>query len=354
MQVSLRGGYAYIGHMGYSGAGTSILDVRDPRNSHLVNQLPAPHGNRSHKTQIVGDVLVVNNERNPFAEPAADIWLAGLRIFDLADPANPRPAGFLATPGVGVHRPTYWESPYVYFSGSDNGFTDQFFIVRDLSDPARPVETGRWWLPGMGPGETPDGDPALRYAFHHAIVRGDRAHCGWWDAGMVILDISNRALPRFVSRLDFGPDRSRATHTVLPMAGGNLLYVTDEAIRTDPTWMRKQVWIVDVADETAPSVVGTFPRPEGEGSHFGPHNLHEMRPGTFDDPATIFLTYGTGGLRVYDARDPLHPIEKAYFVPDPPPGRSAPHTNDVLVDKNGIVYMTDRFTGGLYVLELMA
>lgn len=353
MQISLRGNFAYVGHMGYSGAGTSIVEIRDPRNPRLVNQLAAPPGTRSHKTQVVGDILVVNHERNPFADPPAAAWSGGLRIYELTNPVEPRPAGFLPTPGVGVHRPAFWEFPYVYFSGSDEGYSDQFFVVADLSDPANPAEVGRWWLPGMGPGETPGWDPGLRYAFHHAIVRGDRAYCGWWDAGMIVLDISDPARPKEISRLGFNPDRSRATHTVLPVVPGKLAYVTDEAIRTDPAGMKKQVWIVDISDDSSPAVVGAFPRPEGEGSHFGPHNLHEMRPGTFDDPTTIFLTYGTGGLRVYDASDPLHPVEKAYFVPDPPPGRPAPHVNDVLVDRNGLIFMTDRFAWGLYILEMV-
>jgi hypothetical protein len=204
-----------------------------------------------------------------------------------------------------------------------------------------------------GPGKSLEGDSALRYAFHHAIVPGDRAYCGLWDAGTVILDVSNRASPRLVSRLDFGQDRSRATHTVLPVAGGALLYVTDEATRTDPTWMRKQVWIVDITDETASLVVGTFPDPKAKGPISGALSARDAT-GTFDGAATIFLTYGTGGLRVYDASNPLHPIEKTYFDPDPPPGRHAPHTDDVLVDRNDTVYMTDRFTGGLNILELTA
>jgi diacylglycerol kinase (ATP) len=39
---------------------------------------------------------------------------------------------------------TYWEAPYAYMSASDEGFTDQFLLIADLSDPSNPVEVGRW------------------------------------------------------------------------------------------------------------------------------------------------------------------------------------------------------------------
>jgi len=38
-------------------------------------------------------------------------------------------------------------------------------------------------------------------------------------------------------------------------------------------------------------------------------------------------------------------------VPEAPPGRSSIQFNDVLVAADGLVYVTDRFTGGLYILE---
>ena len=48
-----------------------------------------------------------------------------------------------------MHRITCWEAPYVYMSGSDEGYTDQFLKIVDISEPTRPQEVGRWWLPGM-------------------------------------------------------------------------------------------------------------------------------------------------------------------------------------------------------------
>ena len=119
--------------------------------------------------------------------------------------------------------------------------------------------------------------------------------------------------------------------------------------------MQTRVRVVDIADELQPRVISEFPVPQGEfcsrGGRFGPHNLHEMRPGSLQDANDIYVTWFNAGLRVVNISDPTAPREVAYFVPEAPPGRSSIQFNDVLVDGDGLVYVTDRFTGGLYILE---
>jgi hypothetical protein len=271
--------------------------------------------------------------------------------------------------GKGVHRMTYWQPPYAYMSGSDEGLIDQFLVIVDLSEPSRPFEVGRWWFPGQNhaAGETPSWTPtqshggapgARRYALHHPLIRGDRAYCGWWDAGLVILDISDQHAPKLVSHLDFGADVSTATHTALPLPGRDLLVVTDEQLAPECQGMQTRVRVVDIADERHPRVVGEFPVPEGDfcsrGGRFGPHNLHEMRPGSLLDANTVYVTWFNAGLRVVDVTTPHAPREIAYYVPDAPPERSSIQFNDVLVTADGLVYVSDRFTGGLYILERTA
>jgi hypothetical protein len=329
MHINVKDGFAYVGHMGESRVGTSVVDVSDPRRPRVV-------------------------------------WQGGLKVFDISKPDKPREIAFLKMPGKGVHRMTYWEAPFAYMSGSDDGFIDQFLVIVDLSEPARPVEVGRWWFPGQntGGGETPSWTPtqshggapgAKRYALHHPLIRGDRAYCGWWDAGLVILDIADKSKPKFVSQLDFGSDVSTATHTALPMPGRDVLVVTDEQLANDCKGMQTRVRVVDIADEMRPKVISELPVPDGDfcsrGGRFGPHNLHEMRPGTLADPNTVYVTWFNAGLRVVDISNASQPREVAHYVPTAPPGRSSIQFNDVLVTADGLVYVTDRFTGGLYILE---
>jgi hypothetical protein len=158
-----------------------------------------------------------------------------------------------------------------------------------------------------------------------------------------------------VSQLDFGAEVSGATHTALPLPGRDLLVVTDEQIAADCTGLFAQVRVVDIADEHQPKVIAEFPRPVGDfcsrGGRYGPHNLHEMRPGTLVSSSTVYLTYFNAGLRVVDVSDASSPREVAYYVPPAPPNRSSIQFNDVLVGADRLVYVTDRYTGGLYILE---
>ena len=353
MHVNVQDGFAYVGHMGDDQIGTSILDVSQPANPKLVTQIERPPGTHSHKVQVVGDLLVVNHERNP-AEPDATQWSAGLAIYDVSRPWQPRQVGFFPTPGKGVHRMTFWEQPYVSMSGTADGYTDMIFIMADLRDPTAPVEVGRWALPGMhtAAGEQPDWPAGRNPKHHHSLIRGDRAYAGWWDGGLVILDISEPSKPQLVSRLEFGDDVSAATHTAFPVPGRDLLVVTDECL---PTGVQKQIRVVDIADEANPRVVSLFPVPEGDyrdrPGRFGPHNLHEMRPGTFQSSRTIHGTYFNAGLRVWDITDASAPKEIAHFVPPPSQGRAAIQFNDLIVTADGLIYATDRAGGGLYIIE---
>lgn len=356
MHVNVSGGFAYVGHMGDDRVGTSVLDVSDPTAPRLVTQLTTPPGTHSHKVQVVDDLLLVNYERNP-GEKGATEWTGGLAVFDIGEPWRPTMVGLLPMPGKGVHRMTFWQRPYAVLSGSDDGFTDQFLVIADLTDPTAPVEAGRWWLPGMhaAAGEPPSWPAGRVYKHHHSIMRGNRAYGGWWDAGLVILDITDVSRPRLVSRLDFGAD-SGTTHTALPLPGRDLLVVTDECVHAGPRAAvpDKHIRLVDITDETRPAVVGRFPTPAGDyrdrPGRSGPHNLHEMRPGSFSSSRTVHATYFNAGLRVFDVTDPAAPTEIAVFVPPPAPGCDSLQFNDLTVSDDGLIYVTDRAGGGLYIV----
>src|SRR5262245_28904755 len=88
MHVNLKDGFAFVGHMGESRVGTSVVDVSHPTRPRVVTQLETPPGTHSHKVQVVGDVLLVNYERSPF-EPRAESWQGGLKVFDVSSPAQP-------------------------------------------------------------------------------------------------------------------------------------------------------------------------------------------------------------------------------------------------------------------------
>ena len=83
---------------------------------------------------------------------------------------------------------------------------------------------------------------------------------------------------------------------------------------------------------------------------FGPHNLHENRPGSYRSERFVFVTYFSAGLVVYDLENPAAPRIAAHWQPETPPGQAAPQTNDLFVDAGGLVWLTDRLGGGLSVI----
>jgi hypothetical protein len=141
----------------------------------------------------------------------------------------------------------------------------------------------------------------------------------------------------------------------MPLPKRHLVVTTDEAIKERCNEDQKLVRVLDVTDPESPSVVGICPQPRGDfcerGLRFGPHNLHENRPGTYVSEEIIFVTYFNAGLRVYDISRPDEPHEIAHWLPEAPPGQEAPQINDVYVQADGLIFVTDRISGGLYVLQ---
>ena len=349
MQVVRSGDVVYVGHTGTTGAGTSILDVRDVRHPRLVAQWDAPANSHTHKVQVADGLLLVNHEKFPYRTVPAGPVSAGLAIYRLDDPAAPEQVGFWDCGGLGVHRVVWTGGRYAHMSATPPGFRDRIWVVVDLIDPARPVEAGRWWWPGQALSEKPDWPAGHRYAAHHALVDGDRAYLGFDDAGMVVLDITDITRPVFVQRLDWG---GGATHTCLPLPGRRLVVATDEQQHDGPDAPERTIRLIDVSGEAA--VVAKVGPPSGFGGlpmRFGAHNLHENRAGSYRSERLLFATWFSGGLRVYDVSDAGAPVEIAHWVGAPPPGQPVVQANDLWVDDGCRIWVTDRIGGGLTVLE---
>jgi len=191
--------------------------------------------------------------------------------------------------------------------------------------------------------------------------RPDRAYIGYIDGGVVILDISDKAHPKEVSRLRISPPYNGMMHTVMPLLGRDLLILTEESNRDNAADWPKLMWIVDAREETNLVPIATLPLPPVEvfgkrGGRFGAHNVHENYPGpcSWRSEDVVVSACFNAGVRVYDISNQYQPREIAYYVPGAPPlsAKGAIQINDVFVDDRGIVYAVDRLIGGLYIIEM--
>jgi hypothetical protein len=382
VQVMVHRGYAYVGH-GFSN-GITIVDVRDPKHPRVVDFLACPPNTRAIHLQTHEDLLLAVNgpsvwtmrefqdSRAYFAASPADTlkqrvgsFAAGIRVFDISAPERPVEIGFMPVDGIGPHRLWYTGGRYTYASIHFADVTDHVLAVVDVSDPRRPEVVGRWWLPGMwrGGGETPSWPEGRRYALHHALVANGLAYGAWRDGGLTVLDVTDPARPALLAHRNLDPPFGGGTHSPLPLPDRDLLVLADEPTTANCSQGLRHIWMFDVREPRNPVSIAAFPTPAeadycAKGGNFGPHNLHENRPGAFQSSRLVFATYYNAGLRVFDVADPFRPREVGFYVPadpermvDPRPNRPrVVQSNDCFVDRNGLIYLTDS-NAGLNILE---
>ncbi len=403
-QVVVQGNLAFVGHIAPP-AGTSIIDISDIANPKVIGKLEMEIGNHSHKVRVHDNIMLINNEdhtrhlraagrqlpaarerltkelgRAPtddelaaeFNYKAADLPAiekaakteydaGGLRVFDIADPTNPKELAFYKTHGNGVHRFDF-DGKYAYISTGVEGYARNIVVILDLTDPSNPKEVSRWWLPGQW---TAGGEKAdwggLRFECHHPIRFGDRLYVSYHAAGMVILDISDITKPKMLSHYNYHPPFRPSTHTYARMpfqlGGRDIAVVVDEQPgRPRPGQVPAFMWIFDVTDETDPQPLSSYTVSEEDTPYrlgeldprvarFGAHQCHErMRD------SLVYIAWFRGGLRIVDIADPTGPVEVGYFIPRPADGTQTVQSNDVYVDEKGRIFLIDRFKG-LEILE---
>jgi hypothetical protein len=351
-----------------------------------VAQTELPHLKmRSNSLDVVGDTLAVAYQVRIKGDKNTDkiraemgMKPAGFDLFDISTPEKPKLISHFDASGpssVGVHCLWFVDGEYVHMSSGAADFTPrhprdhQFYRIIDVRNPSKPVEVGRWWYPGT---RDTDAEPPVPrhprfdggYRTHNVNVyaaRPDRAYLGYIDGGAVILDISDKAHPREISRFRTSPPGNGMTHTLMPLYGRGLAVMTEECNKDNGVDWPKMTWVVDARDETNLVPIATMPLPPVEvfgkrGGRYGSHNIYENYPAAhaFRSEEIIIGTFFNGGVRVYDISNQFQPKEIAYYVPGAPPlsAKGAIQINDVYVDDRGIVYAADRLIGGLYILEM--
>ena len=388
---------AYIGH--HSGSrvnrltgrteanGTSVIDVTDPRHPRYLHHIPGDAGRRggSSGAQMV---RVCEGGDLPRGDPDKLYLLrtAGNNRHEIWDVTVPAQSTLIATVAdnlEGTHK-SWWEcdTGIAYLvSGVPEWRTHRMTQVFDLADPAHPVFIRNFGLLGQEPGA---GGP-VPTGLHGPIStgpRGNRVYFGHGTSSGGILQIVDRRkllkgapeptpdnllypqAGRFDLPADFG------AHTVFPVIGMNVragpggqpagmrdfVVITNEALSDGCNGPRQRVWIVDVTDESHPVEVAQWTVDEAIGDYctrpgrIGSHSSNESFTPIYYG-RVVFIAHFNAGVRALDIRDPYQPHEIAYFTPPANPGEVVA-TNNVEVDDRGYIYIVDRGSLGLHILEL--
>lgn len=263
---------------------------------------------------IDADRLLVPGPANPQPDR-----LAGVALYDVADPADPAQRSFYET-GFPIHNAAL-EDGLAYLTAG------QFLVVLDMVDD--PVEVGRWSLAEIDP-RWDDVHPALR-VLHDVLVREEVAVLSLWDAGTWLVDVSSpddmtaigRAGGRAPDVLADVPDEAVRREAVQPpgnhhsaalSADGSLLAIGMEAFDAgtdDGAGGPGGIDLYDIADPSAPSPLATIDAPRSADETPGGiwTTAHDF---AFAGDRLISAWY-QGGVRIHDVSNPAAPIELAWW-----------------------------------------
>jgi len=405
-----------------------VFDVTDPSNPTLLTTI-APGETNTHKSWwecYSGIALLVGNDGTSSAGRAdsAQGWQQSgsnqhIKIYNLHDPAHPeyirdfglvgqQPGGTtvegLVAPPTGIHGPiSAGNRIYAAYGVGANGVVqilDRSKVLNACTAPGASVkcatnptqdemlapQLGWFTLPGtsLQGGHTSfpifgeqNGKPrnlllVVSEEGGNECGAGSAPHAAW------LYDITDEANPKFI-----GEDPNDPARTKLDVPNG-----------FDYSW----VGIVPgtgVADNhcgttncSQSGVYGTSVTPQdpplntnpnnfcNQGARFGAHSSTELFYPPYYGRLAI-LAWFTGGLRVFDIRNPDDPRPIAYFIPEPndtgcgPQGGPSPgpgctfantgrhghtvnaiHTNNVELDDRGLIYLADRAGTGMHIVKL--
>ena len=405
----------YVGHHGGSGDhampinplsgkaelnGTSIVDVTDPKNPKYLAHIPGAVGDG--EAGAAQMTRVCTGAQLGKGDPGKVYLLRafgreGHETYDVTDPAHPKPLARIL--GMTDTHKNYWECEggIAYLVSTPPGWRARMTQVYDLSDPANPVKIRDFSLVGQQPGAT----GAVPVAIHGLVSTGPKGNRIYFAFGtnkggiMQIVDREkllkgpkeptpdNLLYPQ-VGRLDMSP--LAGAHTAMPLgkfkipefakekegAEREMVMVVSETFREECGEPRQMAYFVDTTIESKPMVVSHWTVPEASGNfcarggRFGAHSSNEDMGPLFYQKLT-FITFFNAGVRALDIRDPYNPKEVGYFIPpitkatQPRCGmiggqqrcsNAVIQSNNAEVDDRGYVYIADRASTGLHIVEL--
>lgn len=249
---------AFLGRWrgGCPGTGVDIIDISRPAAPvKLSDTLDHPDTSMEdmQAASIRGrDVLAVGLQ-DCGNDPTPGVGRSGLELYDISRPDAPVLLSFVDVDGfgaevTGIHELDVTRTrsgrtlalasvPNMEALTSDeaglNGTGD--LLIIDITDPANPVLAGEWGVldePTLGVPFYLDvrqgGDARTLLHSVRANQDGTLAYLSYWDAGVIVLDISDPSSPALVGRTAYAPGEEGNAHSVDEARGGSVLVQADE------------------------------------------------------------------------------------------------------------------------------
>ncbi|MCA1813270.1 MAG: hypothetical protein LC624_04880 [Halobacteriales archaeon] len=293
-ETAVKDGFAYLTRYGPE-SGLVIFDVRDLEHPKKVGELRIDAGFEPDiEVSDDGNWAFWETQRFPVStetpspDPGANVP-HGVDILDIRDKANPKWAGFYPVTPDGPHSITYaniggrdivFLSVYAFAYAYANLEVPRqqrlviteldtsvpgFATLKELATYAEPGASGK---PGLFPH-----DVSVQV---HPLTHRALAYVGYWDVGMVILDVTDPARPQHVSTFtDFGPASYGKVHMARAFPelidGKHVTMVEPEVGGAKDTGY---LTFVDTTDPAAPAYLSSWLLPgnlTSQGLRFSPH-----------------------------------------------------------------------------------
>ncbi|XUW99710.1 MAG: hypothetical protein TUN42_07400 [Dehalogenimonas sp.] len=327
-------------------SGVHVVDITDPTQPVKAGRIPAPAGLlvsdvglfRVNNAFFHGDLLVFSVEIcHALREQQPRVPVPGIVIYDVTDPRVPRRLAENFSLNFEAHNALIYESRGGIFVSIVEDDSIRDFHIIEITNPNNPVErsaSGAVDWAGLGD-QREIGFSAASFV-HDTWVQSypsdnrvtayagkTIAYLSYWDAGMVILDITDPAKPIFMGDSDYrGPDPVTGrppegnSHSAVPTADGRYVFMGDEDVSAIQPGNSFDGWgygrIFDVADPSniieisQVTVSNTLSDPPPPGYH-SIHNL--LIVGN-----RAYIAWYADGIRVVDFSNPAKPRDIAAFV----------------------------------------
>ena len=361
--------------------GVLIADVSNPADMKVLSFIPCNPGTRCNYLRLntTRNILVVGMDSsavNPRQPTGGAVAQAGFSFYDVSNPRAPQPLGFFLTLPHGATHGFEIDDRYAYGCATvaQTKPGNHELVILDYNDPRRPSLVSAVHIQGQyleeifEPRDQKNLDGSPQHVWCHEVnYHKDRLYVAWRDAGMVVVDVSDRSAPKVISRLDYVPPfhggPSGAAHTAAPVIVDanrhpTLVVLTDEIIACPPGFGR----IVDLSDLSNPQVISTLRIPHvtdnfdyASGKFRCPSNGGYIHHPWFDSrsPSLLYTAWIEQGVRVWDISNPFLPREIGYYLSPRYPGRFPNRqVREVYQDRDtGLIYMADANGAGITVLR---